>query len=137
MVLSSIVRRKFRWRVFYSAQPKQRLILAPSTICHSRGSSMMSPHSCDPGVSDDEISVEGDKVGTITFANRTEHAVKAEEPGRRARCHDQCILQTDTHQRHGTTHRPHHIKMRAGERTIFGGEPCAFERDGVAEQIKV
>ena len=98
---------------------------------------MACPHTGDPGVSDDETSVEGDKIGTIIFANRTEHAVEAEEPGRRARGHDQCILQAHMHQRHGTTHCAHHIQMRAGQRSIFGGKSCAFERDGAAEQIKV
>jgi len=37
------------------------------------------------------------------------------------------------HQRHGTTHCAHHIQMRAGQRSIFGGKSCAFERNGAAE----
>lgn len=47
------------------------------------------PHASNPGVSDDETSVEGDKIGTIGFANHTEHITETQKPGWRARCHNQ------------------------------------------------
>jgi len=97
---------------------------------------MACPHTGDPGVSDDETSAEGDKIGTIIFANRTEHAVEAEElAGVREAMTSASSRLTRINEWHHAP-RPSYQDARRPAYHL-SSKSCAFERDGAAEQIKV